>query len=96
MPIEPQAANTFADYSVLDHLSRISIGTYKGRYERELSIFKNAAKEGRVVVWMSEISRVEMQHGVEKPTLPKDKRETALQNDTTKMARVKYHFCHLI
>jgi len=54
------------DYSVIDHLYRIETGTYKGANAIALGRFRRAAEGGNIVVWVAEITPVEMLQGREK------------------------------
>jgi hypothetical protein len=53
------------DYSVIDHLQRIEAGSYGGRNKDALQRLRVAAEAGRVEIWGSEITFVEMIRGIE-------------------------------
>lgn len=88
-PVSPQRV-LFLDYSVLDHMHRIDVGTYIGTYKgtsaAELTALRQAAVAGDIEVWMSRITSVEMVIGLENPTLTSTKLAAANQNDTDKRA----------
>ena len=71
------------DYSVLDHLQRIEAGSYVGTNKEGLRKLYYAGTERRIVVWISEISDVEMLHGIENLT-DRMKREQANRKDDYK------------
>ena len=72
------------DYSVLDHLQRIEDGTYTGARADTLLRIRAAGKSRRIDVWMSEITPVEMLHGLEKLATDDAKRARAMARDKTK------------
>ena len=74
------------DYSVLDHLQNIQDGTYKGKRELALSRIRAAAECGRVEIWITEITPVEMLHGIEKIIGDEASKELAKARDQTKQA----------
>jgi hypothetical protein len=74
------------DYSVLDHLQRIDAGTYRGGNEAALRRLRDGAVNRRVEVWISEITPVEMLHGLEKLAGDAPKRRTAGEKDAAKLA----------
>jgi len=74
------------DYSVLDHLRRIDTGTYSGLHGSALERLRSVAIEGRIAVWIAEISYVEMIHGIEKLADNKEATGQARQKDAQKRA----------
>jgi hypothetical protein len=74
------------DYSVLDHLGRIQDGSYAGQHTAALSRLRHAAELASVVVWMAEITPVEMIHGIEKVHNQPAKHQTASERDARKVA----------
>lgn len=86
--LSPAAAplSVTLDYSVLDHLHRIQAGTYTGAHREPLRRIRTAAESRRIVVWMSEITPVEMLHGIEKIKSNDLKRSNASARDQEKSA----------
>jgi hypothetical protein len=74
------------DYSVLDHLQRIEDGTYSGAHADALLRIRTAAERRRIDVWISEITPVEMLHGLEKLATDDARRARAVARDQTKEA----------
>lgn len=70
------------DYSVLDHLQRIHAGNYNGRSREPLERIRAAATGRLVEIWITEITLVEMVHGIE--TADARTRIRALASDAEK------------
>ena len=81
--------NIFLDYQILDHLFRIENKTYTGKYESELTKLRKKAEKQVVNIWMSEITEVEMIHGINNPQIDDAKRRLVRTYDQKKLAIAK-------
>lgn len=77
--------NVVLDYSILDHLYRIRVDNYKGGNARQLKKLYATAIARKVSIWLTEITRIEMIHGIE--NLEDDENKSAAQRrDNGKLA----------
>ncbi len=76
----------FLDLSVLDHLQRIEAGAYVGGNEDALRRLRVCAENRRVDTWISEITFVEMLHGLENLAGREQQRQAAAGKDAAKQA----------
>src|SRR5687767_12763313 len=74
------------DYSVLDHLYRLQVGTYKGPYAHALTRLRTAAEDRRIEVWLCEITPVEMLQGLERLAGSGTAQTVASNRDAEKIA----------
>lgn len=86
----------FLDYSVLDHLQRIDAGTYAGKSESELRRLRTSAENRHLEIWISEITPVEMLHGLEKVSNDAAQRQRAADKDARKKAIAAQMFARLL
>lgn len=83
---EVAALSVALDNSVLDHLHRVQAGTYAGAHAEPLRRIRAAAESRRILVWISEVTSVEMLHGIEKIASNDLKRSNAAARDQEKSA----------
>ena len=76
----------FLDYQVLDDLLRLEESRYNGSTGMELISLQRKAVDRELSIWMSEIARVEMVHGIQNPSIAEEKRIIAERKDQAKLA----------
>lgn len=81
--------SAFLDYSVIDHLHRAKNGTYLGKHAEALLDLESKAISGRIQVWMSEITEVEMIIGRENLSLAPVRLPYLLRKDADKLSIAK-------
>jgi hypothetical protein len=77
--------NVFLDYVIIDHLQSILERTYRGSNESSLLKLKSLGEMRKFQLFMSDITRVEMLHGLEKNSLSKSQIEKYRKRDHAKM-----------
>jgi hypothetical protein len=76
----------FLDYQVIDHLHRMSSGTYTGQYAGAFQCFESDALAGQYELWMAEITQVEMIIGRENPRVDRSRIAEFVKKDREKLA----------
>lgn len=89
---EPQRLMIALDYNVLDHLERIKRGVDVGSEKDALLRLRASAEGHRIIVWLSEITRVEMLHGQENVQDDEEKLVTVVGKDAAKEAMAERMF----
>jgi len=74
------------DTSVVDHLHRVDVGTYRGANEPALRRLRASAEQRKIDIWISEITGVEMLHGLENLSSREAARRSAAARDAAKEA----------
>jgi hypothetical protein len=74
----------YLDLSVIDHLQKIETMKYRGTRKTALQRIRVSAERHYVEIWISEITHVEMLHGIENVSDDEVKRQEANSNDQEK------------
>jgi len=77
--------NVFLNYEIIDHLYRMSAGTYQGLHEASLNTLKSLATDGTIHYYMSQITPVEMLQGLENPAISAQQAQTYRVRDDKKV-----------